>query len=103
MSSMVRAAAPRTTSMPPARPDRGRRGILGALIAGAGLGLVARARGAAAEELPKVTREAVAYQDQPRNGMACGLCSLFVAPDRCKVLDGTVSRTGWCKLFDMVD
>jgi hypothetical protein len=89
--------------MPAARPDRGRRRFLARLAGGAALGLAGRTRRAGAEELPKVSRAEVAYQDQPRNGMACGLCSLFVAPDRCKILDGTVSRTGWCKLFDMVD
>jgi hypothetical protein len=89
--------------MPIASVDRRRRGFLARLIGGATIGLVGRARRGGAEELPKVSRAEVAYQDQPRNGMACGLCSLFVAPDRCKVLDGTVSRSGWCKLFDMVD
>ena len=89
--------------MPTGPVDRQRRGFLARLIGAATLGLVGRTRRGAADELPKVSRQEVAYQDQPRNGMACGLCSLFVAPDRCKVLDGTVSRSGWCKLFDMVD
>jgi hypothetical protein len=33
----------------------------------------------------------------------CASCTLFVRPDRCKVVAGEVSPEGWCKFFDMVD
>ncbi|MEJ0068762.1 MAG: hypothetical protein WDO24_08590 [Pseudomonadota bacterium] len=88
------------------RPSRARRRLLRSALALAALGMARRARAQdKAEPVPleKVTREEVAYQDQPRNGVTCGMCSLFVAPHGCKVIDGEVSRYGWCKLFDMVD
>jgi hypothetical protein len=80
-----------------------RRRLLRNVLAVATLGLAWRASAAEEAPLEKVPREDVAYQDQPRNGQTCGMCSLFVAPHGCKVIAGEVSRYGWCKLFDMVD
>ena len=34
---------------------------------------------------------------------SCAVCTFFIKPHACKVVDGAVSLTGWCKLFDMVD
>jgi hypothetical protein len=84
-------------------PALARRRLLRNVLGVATLGLAWRASNAAEAPLEKMPREEVAYQDQPRNGLTCGMCSLFVAPHGCKVIDGEVSRYGWCKLFDMVD
>ncbi|MGL3213789.1 MULTISPECIES: hypothetical protein [Bradyrhizobium] len=31
------------------------------------------------------------------------MCTLFVAPDGCKVVEGAISKDGWCKAFAAVD
>ena len=52
--------------------------------------------GANAAGLPQT---AVSYQDSPKDGKQCDGCTLFVAPDSCKSVAGTISPTGWCKLW----
>ena len=42
---------------------------------------------------------AVSYQDSPKGDKQCDGCSLFVAPSSCKTVKGTISPTGWCKLW----
>lgn len=56
-----------------------------------------------ASEANKATKEAVRYQDTPKDIQSCEFCSLFVKPDECKVVEGKVSPDGWCAVFDMVD
>jgi hypothetical protein len=51
----------------------------------------------------RMSKQEAAYQDQPRGGLRCAGCTLFVKPDACKVVEGAISPTGWCRLFDMVD
>jgi hypothetical protein len=37
------------------------------------------------------------YVDHPgKNGQKCSGCSLFVKPDKCKVVTGKISPNGWC-------
>ena len=37
------------------------------------------------------------YQDKPgKNGQKCAGCSLFVKPDKCKIVTGKISPNGWC-------
>lgn len=74
-----------------------RRGVLGA-AAGALL-----ARMAAARAADKMTRAEAQYQDTPNGLYSCGMCSLFEAPNGCKVVEGEVSRDGWCKAFALQD
>ncbi|MCP1842027.1 hypothetical protein ACVIHI_005055 [Bradyrhizobium sp. USDA 4524] len=31
------------------------------------------------------------------------MCTLFVAPDGCKVVEGAIGKDGWCKAFAAVD
>jgi hypothetical protein len=51
----------------------------------------------------KMTRKQAEYQDTPNGIYSCGLCSLFEAPDGCKVVEGEVSKDGWCKAFALQD
>jgi anaerobic selenocysteine-containing dehydrogenase len=44
----------------------------------------------------KVSKEAMKYQDKPNAEKQCSNCSLFVAPNSCKVVDGTISPNGYC-------
>lgn len=47
----------------------------------------------------KATKEAVQYQDTPKNGQKCVDCQFFTAPDGCQVVEGKISPEGWCSLF----
>jgi hypothetical protein len=68
------------------------------LIAAAGAAplLTLGATGAKAAKLPPT---AVKYQTSPKDGKQCDGCNLFVAPDACKSVDGTISPQGWCMLW----
>jgi hypothetical protein len=68
------------------------------MTAGLAAGWAARAR---AQD--KLSRKDADYQDSPKDIRMCGTCSLFVPPRSCKVVDGDVSPTGWCKLFVLAD
>jgi hypothetical protein len=75
------------------------------------IGTVARAAAAATPLLAaiavqaadKMTRKQAEYQDTPNGIYSCGLCSLFEAPNGCKVVEGEVSKDGWCKAFALQD
>jgi hypothetical protein len=51
----------------------------------------------------KMTRQQAQYQDEPKGMLMCGTCSLFIPPKGCKVVEGDVAVTGWCKAFDLAD
>jgi hypothetical protein len=51
----------------------------------------------------KMTKKQAEYQDTPNGIYSCGLCSLFEAPEGCKVVEGVVSKDGWCKAFALQD
>lgn len=57
----------------------------------------------AARAADKMTRAQAEYQDTPNGLYSCGMCSLFEAPDGCKVVEGEVSKDGWCKAFALQD
>jgi hypothetical protein len=44
----------------------------------------------------KASKEAMKYQDKPNKDQRCDNCMQFVAPSSCKVVDGTISPSGWC-------
>ncbi|MGD0188937.1 MAG: high-potential iron-sulfur protein [Roseiarcus sp.] len=68
------------------------------LLAAAGAAplLAIGARSAMASGLPQA---AVSYQASPKDGKQCDGCNLFVAPNSCKSVAGTISPNGWCKLW----
>jgi len=33
----------------------------------------------------------------------CATCTLFIEPRACRVVDGDISRHGWCKEYAMGD
>jgi hypothetical protein len=57
----------------------------------------------AARGSDKMTRKQAEYQDTPNRIYSCGLYSLFGAPNGCKVVEGEVSKDGWCKAFALQD
>jgi hypothetical protein len=56
-----------------------------------------------AEASDKMTRQQAEYRDAPNGIYSCGLCTLFEPPNGCKVVEGEVSRDGWCKAFALAD
>ena len=78
-----------------------RRRLLAAALGLAALPARADAQPAASPD--KISQAAAAYQPTPKGMFSCAVCTFFIKPKSCKVVDGEVSPTGWCKLFDMVD
>jgi hypothetical protein len=72
-----------------------------AALQGAVAALLAGIAPAAAAD--KMTRAQAEYRDTPNGIYSCGLCSLFEAPAGCKVVEGEVSKDGWCKAFALQD
>jgi hypothetical protein len=78
-----------------------RRAAIGAAFGGTATALLARVVGVQAAD--KMTRAQAEYQDRPNGLYSCGMCSLFEAPNGCKVVEGEVSKDGWCKAFALQD
>jgi len=51
----------------------------------------------------KMTRQQAEYQDTPKGIAMCATCTLFEPPASCKVVEGPISRNGWCKVFSLAD
>ena len=52
-----------------------------------------------AEAGAKVSQSAVHYQASPKDGKDCDDCANFVSPGGCKLVDGSISPKGWCRLW----
>jgi hypothetical protein len=81
--------------------DRSRRDVMRPLAGGVSAGLLLRIAPADAAE--KMTRAQAEYQDTPNGIYSCGMCTLFERPNACKVVEGQVSKDGWCKAFALAD
>jgi hypothetical protein len=81
--------------------DRSRRDVMRRLAGGVSAGLLLRIAPADAAE--KMTRAQAEYQDTPNGIYSCGMCTLFERPNACKVVEGQVSKDGWCKAFALAD
>jgi hypothetical protein len=47
----------------------------------------------------KATKQAVSYQDKPHDDQRCDNCLQFEPPSACKVVEGSVSPSGWCLIW----
>ncbi len=47
----------------------------------------------------KVSKLEAKYQDHPNGQQRCEICLNFLAPDRCRIVEGRISKTGWCQFF----
>ncbi len=85
----------------PRPSDLSRRAMLQRLAATAGGGALLAAAGTrdAAAQAKKTSQKAVAYQETPHGTQQCDNCKQFVAPSSCKVVEGDVVATGWCKVY----
>lgn len=77
-----------------------RRSLLrGAAIISGSAAVIAATIASAPAQSGKMSQQAAAYQNGPKNGQKCLDCSFFVQPNACKLVDGTISPVGWCKFF----
>ena len=74
-----------------------------ALVAAAGSAATAAEDGAAtmkfAQAAQKVAQKDVQYQETPKDGNKCSLCTNFQPPNACAIVAGTISPNGWCVAF----
>ena len=75
-----------------------RRSALRTLAGATGAGL-ALEFGLTSAQAAKMAPKAVGYQDTPNGDKRCDGCGLFVAPNACKSVDGTISPSGWCRIW----
>ena len=52
-----------------------------------------------AEAGTKMPQSAVHYQQTAKDGQSCADCYHFMAPQTCKLVDGAIVPTGWCRLW----
>ena len=81
------------------KPRVSRRSFLhsgAALGAGAILAVGSSGSNAATAKVPKQT---VNYQMTPKGQARCGSCAYFQAPSGCNFVNGPISPTGWCTLY----
>jgi hypothetical protein len=81
--------------------DQSRRKLIRTLLGTASAALLLPAPEAHAAD--KMSLREAEYQDQPNGIYSCGMCTFFEAPKSCKVVEGDISRDGWCKVFAAVD
>lgn len=51
----------------------------------------------------KSTKEQAQYTETTDQGIYCKACAYFRPPHSCKIVDGEISPTGWCSLWDFED
>jgi len=83
------------------RVDGSRRKLMSVLAGTLSSGLVSRSSQAEASD--KMTRQQAQYQDTPNGICSCAVCTLFEPPKDCKVVEGEISKDGWCKAFALAD
>ena len=74
-----------------------RRTLLQHALAAAGGAALLGARAVTAA--PKISKNAVAYQDQPDGDKRCERCAQFQPPDACKMVEGQINPQGSCRIF----
>ena len=47
----------------------------------------------------KIVQKMVGYQFKPMGTAQCNNCKHFEAPSSCKVVEGVIAPTGWCRLY----
>lgn len=52
-----------------------------------------------ADAQAKVSKKLAKYQDHPNGQQRCDICVNFRPPDRCRIVEGRISKSGWCQFF----
>ena len=89
--------------MTPTKRHTSRRTLLhGALLATGGVILSATALAAASEAAAgnKMSQKSAGYRNKPLGKSQCDNCGLWLPPSACKTVDGAISPSGWCNLYN---
>ncbi len=65
----------------------------------AGTAIVAGTAGRAQAQDQKIAKTLVQYQEAPKDGAECDKCVNWVAPNGCKIVEGTINPKGWCVAY----
>ena len=76
-----------------------RRSLLQGAAGAAGAATILGTKADPAAAAPKISKQAVAYQDHPNGDKRCDKCVQFQPPNACKIVEGTVSPEGSCRFF----
>jgi hypothetical protein len=76
-----------------------RRHIPLAALAAIGVATAVNSGSATAAEEMKISANAVGYQDHPKGDKQCSECVHFLPPSSCKIVEGTISPHGYCRIF----
>jgi hypothetical protein len=85
--------------MPHSAGQLARRSLLRRLLGAAGMSTLVYAAPYPVAAVIKIAQRAVAYQDHPEGDKRCDKCIQFQPPDGCKMVDGSISPNGYCRLF----
>ncbi|MEO9131080.1 MAG: high-potential iron-sulfur protein [Sphingomonas sp.] len=75
-----------------------RRSMLRLALAGSGV-FIAAALPTSAIAGSKIAQKAVKYQATPKGKARCDNCRQWQSPAACKLVDGTISPSGWCSIY----
>jgi hypothetical protein len=78
-----------------------RRKLLCAVVGSVPAGLLVRISPTQAAD--KMTPKQAEYQETPNGIYSCAVCTLFEPPKGCKVVEGEISKEGWCRVFALAD
>jgi hypothetical protein len=48
----------------------------------------------------KLAKDAMKYQDTPKDGQECDQCVYWQPPEGCGLVEGKISPKGWCVAFN---
>ena len=51
------------------------------------------------KDADKIKKTDALYQDRPKAQQRCEICLQFMPPGKCKIVQGTITPTGWCQYF----
>ena len=64
------------------------------------MALLGLAHFATSAQAAKLTKEAIQYQETPKDGKVCRDCMHFLPEtSECKLVAGHINPEGWCRLF----
>lgn len=76
-----------------------RRNFLYTAAAGGGAILGVGLLGSPAAASTKLTQKASRYQATPKGKARCDNCTQWQPPSSCKIVEGTISPSGWCLFY----
>jgi hypothetical protein len=76
-----------------------RRSLLEGAICASGAAAMLAATDIQPAQAAKISQSVVKYQDSPKGEQMCSNCKLFVAPNTCQTVDGTISPNAWCMIY----